>query len=106
MLPLFALLVTTAHATTCLPHPPDTWRDYSWRRIEGRRCYYQGSRVIAKRDLHWDEPPRPGPSTDPAPTPPAPPPMPEPHITVLHTLPTLPTTFTVRFEAVLQQPEK
>jgi hypothetical protein len=49
---ILAMLVSTpAQAVECLASPPG--KSYSWRIIDGKRCFYVGRHRLEKIRLHW-----------------------------------------------------
>jgi hypothetical protein len=43
---------SVAHAVECRPSKgTDGW--YSWRIIDGQKCWYKGRQVLDKTKLHW-----------------------------------------------------
>src|SRR5262249_30652059 len=45
-------LIVPAHAIEC-QLSKGTRGNWAWREIDGRRCWYEGERGIAKSELHW-----------------------------------------------------
>ncbi len=66
---LWALSVPAAHAATICHERPNIQQDVIWwRMIDGRKCWYQGTRMMDRARLKWpnhepqpEEPPRPAP---------------------------------------------
>src|SRR4051812_44334833 len=54
----FPIGVPTAQATQCRiakpTHQPGHW--WSWRLIDGRKCWYEGKTMVSKSSLHWSVP--------------------------------------------------
>jgi len=51
-----AVVISTApaHAKQCSTERPANARSYwSYRLVDGRRCWYQGKTMLAKSALHW-----------------------------------------------------
>ena len=46
-------LVIPAHAIECQLSKGARGYHWAWREIDGRRCWYEGERGIAKSELHW-----------------------------------------------------
>jgi hypothetical protein len=74
---LFISASSPAAATTeCHARKGGDWSYWSWREIEGRRCWYRGHRGLNKHMLHWPaataEPVR---TARPSPPRPSPPPV-------------------------------
>ena len=47
-------MATDAAAYECHASLPAERAGYwSWRQVEGRKCWYRGPRVVSKRSLHW-----------------------------------------------------
>ena len=43
-----------ANAVECRSHAGDTRESHwTWRNIDGRRCWYKGRRALPKTSLHW-----------------------------------------------------
>jgi|SRR5215510_202446 len=60
----FALIVAvvvlapvTATALECYSSPPRDMRHWSWRQIDGRRCWYAGRPGLSKAMLYWPRTP-------------------------------------------------
>lgn len=47
------LLPSAAHAVECQPKPTDQRGHWSWRNIDGKRCWYRGRPGLAKSRLSW-----------------------------------------------------
>lgn len=46
-----------AYSAECKASPND--RSYwSWRSIDGKKCWYRGSKIVPKSQLHWSDPVR------------------------------------------------
>jgi hypothetical protein len=56
------LLSTPAMAIECRHQPGDG--SWSWRIIDGDKCWYEGRRVIAKEQLHWAKQEQPKPPAE------------------------------------------
>ena len=52
----FIFMPTAAGAIECRARPGDRNSYWSYREIDGRRCWYRGHRRMAKSQLHWPEP--------------------------------------------------
>ena len=52
---LVLAMTAPASALECMARPPGDGKYYSWRNVDGRRCYYRGERGLSKRWLHWPE---------------------------------------------------
>jgi hypothetical protein len=50
-------LVIPAHAIECQLSKGARGYHWAWREIDGRRCWYEGGRGMAKSELHWPAPP-------------------------------------------------
>ncbi len=46
-------LAIPAHAIECQSSKGTRGYHWAWREIDGRRCWYEGERGIAKSQLHW-----------------------------------------------------
>jgi hypothetical protein len=56
MSPLVVLLLLgapTAQAKQCSAEQPDTKAHWSYRLIDGRKCWYEGENGLSKSLLHW-----------------------------------------------------
>src|SRR3954465_2482576 len=55
---VFAIDVPTAQATQCNVARPTVHqgRWWSWRLIDGRKCWYEGKKMISKSLLQWPAP--------------------------------------------------
>jgi hypothetical protein len=49
-------LVIPAHAIECQLSKGARGYHWAWREIDGRRCWYEGGRGMAKSELHWPAP--------------------------------------------------
>jgi hypothetical protein len=58
ILTVFPIFVPTAQAKQCrVEHPSDQqghW--WSWRLVDGRKCWYEGRTMISKSSLQWSVP--------------------------------------------------
>ena len=45
--------VPTVEAKQCLAAPSNTQKAWTYRLIDGRKCWYEGKGVISKSLLHW-----------------------------------------------------
>jgi len=50
-------LVLPAHAIECQLSKGARGYHWAWREIDGRRCWYEGERGMAKSELRWPGPP-------------------------------------------------
>src|SRR5262245_52213682 len=51
---LSPIAAVTAHATQCSAERPSNARSYwSYRLIDGRKCWYEGKPMLSKSSLHW-----------------------------------------------------
>ena len=50
-------LAVPAHAIECQLSKGARGYHWAWREIDGRRCWYEGERGMAKSELHWAAPP-------------------------------------------------
>jgi hypothetical protein len=50
-------LAVPAHAIECQLSKGARGYHWAWREIDGRRCWYEGERGMAKSELHWPAPP-------------------------------------------------
>lgn len=48
---VWLLLTLPARSATC-QHQPGSG-SWSWREVDGQRCWYEGRKVLPKGDLHW-----------------------------------------------------
>lgn len=55
VLAIMLFAATKAHALECR-NSPQTGTYWSWRQIDGRKCWYQGRHVMPKSQLHWRVP--------------------------------------------------
>lgn len=54
---LSPVTAVTAHATQCTAERPSNARSYwSYRLIDGRKCWYEGKPMLSKSSLHWGRP--------------------------------------------------
>lgn len=52
---VYVFTPTAAGATECRARPGDRDSYWSYREIDGRRCWYRGHRRLDKSELHWPE---------------------------------------------------
>jgi hypothetical protein len=57
----YVLMPTAAGALECQERPGDHRSYWSYRIVDGDRCWYRGHRVIPKSRLHWPAEPKPKP---------------------------------------------
>ncbi len=50
-------LASPAGAIECQSSKGTRGYHWAWREIDGRRCWYEGERGMAKSELHWPAPP-------------------------------------------------
>jgi hypothetical protein len=51
---ILPVTAVTAHATQCSAERPSNARSYwSYRIIDGRKCWYEGKPMLSKELLHW-----------------------------------------------------
>jgi hypothetical protein len=50
---ILVLVPNTVTALECYSSPPRDQRYWSWRQIDGRRCWYPGRPGMSKSKLHW-----------------------------------------------------
>ena len=48
--------VPTVEAKQCLAAPSNTQKAWTYRLIDGRKCWYEGKGAISKSLLHWPAP--------------------------------------------------
>ena len=54
----YVLMPTAAGALECRERPGDRASYWSYRIVDGERCWYRGHRRIAKSRLHWPAEPK------------------------------------------------
>jgi hypothetical protein len=60
------LLQSGAHAIECQPRAMDQSGHWSWRSIDGKRCWYRGRPGMSKNRLSWKPAEKPQPKPKPA----------------------------------------
>lgn len=51
-------------------HAPSDGGAWTWRNVDGEKCWYEGHRVVSKDQLHWARQEKPPPEKSPKPEPP------------------------------------